>query len=68
MQRLTTCCSRRRFLAGCAACAGGVACGGLLRGSAARAGEAPGNKPKIRAVFCETTNDKIGRASCRERV
>jgi hypothetical protein len=58
MQRLTTCCSRRRFLAGCAACAGGVACGGLLRGSAARAGEAPGNKPKIRAVFCETTNDK----------
>lgn len=57
MQSFATCCSRRRFLAGCAACVGGAACGSLLGPAPARGAEA-GGKPKIRLVFCETTNDK----------
>jgi len=52
-----TCCSRRRFLSGCAACAGCLAGGGLLSHRWLRAA-GPGDKPKIRLVFCETTNDK----------
>ena len=50
--------SRRRFLSGCAACAGCAAGGMLLGPRAARAAEAAGKKPRIRLVFCETTNDK----------
>ena len=60
MNRLsqTTVCSRRQFLSGCAACAGCFAGGTLLGPRVARANETAGNKPKIRVVFCETTNDK----------
>ena len=60
MSRLsqTTVCSRRQFLSGCAACAGCFAGGTLLGPRVARANETAGNKPKIRVVFCETTNDK----------
>ncbi len=54
----TQLCSRRRFLSGCAACAGCAAGGMLLGPRAARAGEAAGGRPKIRLVFCETTNNK----------
>jgi hypothetical protein len=50
--------SRRRFLSGCAACAGCVA-GGAWPGARAAASEAPAaGQCKIRVVFCETTNDK----------
>ena len=55
---LTASCSRRRFLSHCAACAGCVAGGALVGPGAARGGESAGAKPKIRLVFCETTNDK----------
>ena len=60
MNRLspTADCSRRRFLSRCAECAGCVAGGVLLRPRAARAMAPAGSKPKIRLVFCETTNDK----------
>ncbi|MCH5372503.1 MAG: twin-arginine translocation signal domain-containing protein, partial [Planctomycetes bacterium] len=52
-------CSRRRFLSGCAACAGCLATGAIVPWPrAVRAGEPGGDKPKIRLVFCETTNDK----------
>ncbi len=55
---LDSTCSRRRFLSGCAACAGCVA-GGLLPWSrTARSEETSAERPKIRLVFCETTNDK----------
>ncbi len=53
-----TVCSRRRFLSGCAACAGCMAGGALLGQRGARADEKAGKRPKIRLVFCETTNDK----------
>jgi len=55
---LTTPCSRRRFLSGGAACAGCVAGGMLLGRRVARAQEPAAGKPRIRLVFCETTNDK----------
>ncbi len=45
--------SRRSFLGGCAACAGCCAAVGGLRAAAASAA-----RPKIRAVFCETANDR----------
>lgn len=49
--------SRRQFLTGCAACAAGV--GGVTALSAERATAAEDDdKPKVRLVFCETTNDK----------
>lgn len=48
-------CSRRQFLSRSAACAGCLAAGPLLAGSAFAS---EGKKPKIRVVFCETTNDK----------
>jgi len=48
-------CSRRRFLSGCAACAAG---GTLPLLHAAGANEPAGRRPKIRLVFCETTNNK----------
>ncbi len=51
-------CSRRRFLSGCAACVGCVAGDMLLRPRVSRAGAPTGEKPKIRLVFCETTNNK----------
>jgi len=49
--------SRRRFLSGCAACTGCMAAGVALKPRAAAAAPA-GGKPKIRLVFCETTNTK----------
>ncbi|NLX96557.1 MAG: twin-arginine translocation signal domain-containing protein [Rhodopirellula sp.] len=55
---VTTVCSRRQFLSGCAACAGSLAGGALLRPHRAVAVESPAAKPKIRLVFCETSNDK----------
>jgi len=60
MQRfpVTASCSRRQFLSRCAACAGCAAGGALLGPRLARGGEASVGKPKIRLVFCETTNDK----------
>jgi hypothetical protein len=51
-------CTRRRFLSGCAACAGSVAGGLLLGPRGFRTAEAGRPKTKIRLVFCETTNDK----------
>ncbi len=54
---LSTVCSRRRFVSGCAACAGCLA-GGPLLGTGAMRAEEPTARPKIRLVFCETTNDK----------
>ncbi len=51
-------CSRRQFLSGCAACVGCVAGDVLLGGRESRADAPAGKKPKIRLVFCETTNDK----------
>lgn len=53
------CCSmnRRRFLAGCAGCAAGAGALAALSPSAARGAEGC-KKPKVRLVFCETTNDK----------
>jgi len=57
-QQFTGVCSRRRFLSGCACCAG-LAAGELLLGrQESRAGEPAGGKPRVRLVFCETTNDK----------
>jgi hypothetical protein len=53
-----TVCSRRQFLSGCAACAGCISGGTLLGGRAAWAEPAPVGKPKIRLVFCETSNAK----------
>lgn len=54
---LANVCSRRRFLAGCAACAGCAAGGALLGPSLLQAAQAAGAKPKVRLVFCETRND-----------
>ena len=53
------CCavSRRRFLAGCAACGAGAA--GLASLGAAVAADREGNKPRIRLVFCHPTPDTI---------
>ena len=51
--------TRRKFFSGCACvCAGCGAAGQLLHCHPAEAGEPVGGKPKIRLVFCETTNDK----------
>lgn len=50
------CCSRRRFLARCAACVGSITAGGLV--PPLRAAETGARKPRIRLVFCETSNDK----------
>lgn len=53
--------SRRRFLTGCACCAGCGAASPWFAPSAAQAGPAPaasGGKPKVRLIFCETTNNK----------
>ena len=50
-------CSRRRFLSGCA-CAGCVAGGTLLSSPLIHADERASGRPKVRLVFCETTNDK----------
>jgi len=60
MNRLspTTDCSRRRFLSKCAACAGCFAGGALLGRRTTRAAEPTRDKPKIRLVFCETTNNR----------
>lgn len=49
-------CSRRRFISGCAACAGCLAGGAWLAG-AAPAAAPPAGRPKVRLVFCETKND-----------
>ncbi len=51
-------CSRRQFLSGCAVCAGCVVGGTLLRPRTTHAALATDSKPRIRLVFCETTNDK----------
>lgn len=51
-------CSRRRFITGCAACAGCAAGGWLLGARAADAPSPAAGKPKVRLVFCETKNDK----------
>ncbi len=51
-------CSRRRFLSGCAACAGCAATNALFAPRLFGADQPAGGKPKIRLVFCETTNDK----------
>lgn len=52
----TSVCSRRRFLTGCAACAGCLA-GGALQGPRSARAQAPAHgKPKVRLVFCETAN------------
>ncbi len=53
------CCavSRRRFLAGCAACAAGTTGLASLRSAAAAGQEA--DKPRIRLVFCHPTPDTI---------
>lgn len=50
---------RRRFLAGCAACAG-CTCGSLFTGAnrARAAVSGPAAKARVRLVFCETSNDK----------
>lgn len=54
----TSVCSRRHFLSGCAACAGCLG-GSALVAPTSALGHAPApGKPKIRLVFCETTNDK----------
>jgi hypothetical protein len=51
--------TRRKFLSGCAcACAGCAAAGPLLHPRRANAEAPAGGKPKVRLVFCETTNDK----------
>ena len=51
-------CSRRQFLSGCAACAGCVA-GSAVAGSPLAWAESPAcGKPKVRLVFCETTNNQ----------
>ena len=54
------CISRRGFLRSCAACAAGAA--GLASAGQGRAAPARparrGGKPKVRLVFCETTNNK----------
>ena len=55
---LSTDCSRRQFLSNCATCAGCVAGGALIGPRVGRTRESSGGKPKIRVVFCETTNDK----------
>jgi hypothetical protein len=54
----STSCSRRQFLCGCACGAGCIAGGTLLSPSLAGARQPAGGKPKVRLVFCETTNDK----------
>lgn len=51
-------CSRRQFLSGCACCAGCVATGSLLGTRPVFAAAGSSGKPKVRLVFCETTNDK----------
>ena len=60
MNRLTlpVACSRRQFLSRCAACVGCAAGAAWLQPGASRAAESSAGKPKIRLVFCETTNDK----------
>ena len=50
-------CSRRQFMSRCAACAG-CAAGGALLGAPAAVRAAASARPKVRLVFCETTNDK----------
>ena len=51
--------SRRNFVSGCAcACAGCAAGGGILKPSTVKAASKVGEKPNVRLVFCETTNDK----------
>jgi len=51
--------TRRNFLTGCAcACTGCAAAGNLLSPRLLNAGEPAGRKPRVRLVFCETTNDK----------
>jgi hypothetical protein len=55
---LPVACSRRQFLTGCAACVGCAATTAWLAPRAVRAAESSGDKPKVRLVFCETTNNK----------
>jgi len=51
--------SRRKFVSGCAcACTGCAAVGHLLSPQSVHGEEPAGGKPRIRLVFCETTNDK----------
>lgn len=50
--------TRRRFMSNCAACAGCVAGGVLSRPRFLNAQTSNVKKPKIKLVFCETTNDK----------
>lgn len=51
--------TRRKFLSGCAcACTGCALAGRLLSPRLARAEAPVDGKPKVRLVFCETTNDK----------
>lgn len=50
--------SRRRFMSCCAACAGCAASGVLTTPSWVHAKASNAEKPKIRLVFCETSNDK----------
>lgn len=51
-------CSRRQFLSGCGCCAGCLVAGSLLGSRPVFAASSSSRKPKIRLVFCETTNDK----------
>jgi hypothetical protein len=50
--------SRRQFISRCAACAGCAVSGVMTMPRLLNARQAEGEKPKIRLVFCETTNDK----------
>ena len=54
----TTVGSRRQFLSGCAACCGCAAGRALIGSPLALAAPAAGSGPRIRLVFCETTNNK----------
>jgi hypothetical protein len=60
MNRMTlpVACSRRQFLSRCAACVGCAAGAAWLQPGPGRAADSAAGKPKIRLVFCETTNDK----------
>jgi hypothetical protein len=55
---LNSACSRRQFLSGCACCAGCAVAGPLLGSRPVFAASSSTGKPKVRLVFCETTNDK----------
>ncbi|MBN1483042.1 hypothetical protein EH223_14055 [candidate division KSB1 bacterium] len=57
-QKLKCVYSRRRFLSCCTACAGCLASGVLVAQQKPAVEGTSSEKPKIRLVFCETSNDK----------